>query len=75
MNSHNRVYATYAFESAEDAEFPAGASVDEMADTLEAEVLIYPACFEREQRFATWMIWPTRLAPESKGLKSMFLKI
>ena len=48
MNFHNRVYPLYAFES-EEAAFPA--SVDEMADTLEAEVRIYPACFERGQRF------------------------
>ena len=49
MNFHNRVYPPYAFESAEEAAFPS--SVDEMADTLEAEVQIYPACFERGQRF------------------------
>ena len=51
MYSHNslRVYPPYAFDSSQEAEFLA--SVHEMADTLGAEIQIYPACFERGQRF------------------------
>ena len=69
MNAHNRVYPPYTFESSDEEEFPA--SVHEMAERSES----IPHVLDVDNGFAMWMIWPTRLAPESKGLKPMFLKI